>query len=113
MSLRVTYIGEEVAAAGFALAGARVRHAPIESRRVWSLLEAARAESDLVILNGAHAECVQDALHDLLLRHPLPPVFVLPPMGESSELSNAVVSRARRALGLVAVDEKQSQGGAS
>jgi vacuolar-type H+-ATPase subunit F/Vma7 len=100
MTLRVTYIGEDVSASGFALAGARVHRVPADPDRVRPLLEAARGDSDLVILNEAHALCVGDALHALLLREPVPPVLVLPAMDVRAGPPREVVRRARSVLGL-------------
>jgi len=100
MTLQVTYIGEDIAASGFALAGARVHRVPAEAERVWPLIEEARAGSDLIILSDAHANCVADPLRAALLREPVPPVLVLPPMDVAGKVSREAVRRARGVLGL-------------
>jgi vacuolar-type H+-ATPase subunit F/Vma7 len=111
MALSVTYIGEDVAASGFALAGVRVHRVAADAERVWPLFEEARAGSDLVILNRAHADCVADALRAALLHEPVPPVVVLPSMDMREQPSSEAVRRARRVLGLAAsesVDDEES-----
>ena len=55
-TLRATYIGEAVAASGFALVGVEPRVTPAEADAVWQLVCEARRNSDLVILNQAHAD---------------------------------------------------------
>lgn len=98
--LRVTYIGEPVAAMGFALAGAVTHLPPVEAEQVWSAFLAARNNSDLVLLNHAHARVIEDRLGTLLREQPVPPVLVLPSMDTDEPFTRELTRDARRLLGL-------------
>lgn len=100
MGLRVSYIGEALAAAGFALAGARVHVAGTDATMLQALLSRCRADSDLVIINQRHAELLGTHLEDELQREPLPPVLVVPAMETDESLRRDSLADARRVLGL-------------
>ena len=99
-TLRATYIGEAVAAGGFALVGVDARVTPEEADAVWQCVREARRNSDLVILNQAHADLVQARLQELISVEPTPPVVVVPSMNSSESARDRVIEPARRVLGL-------------
>ena len=99
-TLRATYIGEAVAAGGFALVGVEPRVTPAEADAVWREMRAARRNSDLVILDQAHAELVQARLQELIAAEPIPPVVVVPSMNTDELALDRVIGPARRVLGL-------------
>lgn len=98
--LRATYIGDEITASGFALVGVRSRITPAEPDVVWQALHEARAISDLVILDQAHADVIRSRLQELISGAPLPPVAVVPSMSDRQAAADSVVGAARRTLGL-------------
>jgi vacuolar-type H+-ATPase subunit F/Vma7 len=98
--MQVSYIGDAVAAAGFALTGARVHSPSPEPEAVWGLIMRERAISDLLIIDVDLAAVVAGRLRDALAEQPVPPVLVIPsPAGEAGYADSAMVA-ARRALGL-------------
>lgn len=99
-TLRATYIGEAVTANGFMLVGVRPRITPAEADAVWQALRAARRNSDLVILNQAHADVIRARLQELISAEPTPPVVVVPTMNTMEPALDHVVGPARRLLGL-------------
>jgi vacuolar-type H+-ATPase subunit F/Vma7 len=99
-TLRAIYIGEAVTAGGFALVGVRPRVVPAEADAVWQAMREARQNSDLVILNQAHAEVIQTRLQELISSEPTPPVIVVPDMDGKEFALDRVVGPARRVLGL-------------
>ena len=99
-TLRATYIGEAVAAAGFALVGVRTVVAPLEADALWRAIRAARKDSELVILNQAHADVVGKPLRDLIVAEPEPPIAVIASMDSTEPAVDRVVDPARRVLGL-------------
>ena len=98
--LRATYIGEAVAAGGFALVGVEPRVIPAEADAVWREMRAARRHSDLIIVNQAHAELVQARLQELISAESTPPVVVVPSMNTDEAAMDRVIGPARRVLGL-------------
>ncbi len=100
MSLVVSYIGEPVAAAGYALVGARVYTPPVDAEAVWDALSAARAQSHLVLINERHVKAVRERFDQLLLEEPIPPLAVVPGVDEDEPVGTAAVQTARRVLGL-------------
>lgn len=97
---RLAYIGNELTARAFALAGAHTLTPPVEATAVWEALGTARGQADLVVLNRAHAEIVRARLEALLLADPLPPVVSLPDFaGELPPVRDAT-TQARRLLGV-------------
>ena len=99
-ALRVTYIGEAITADGFALVGVQPRVTPAQADAVWQALREARRDSNLVILNQAHADVIQTRLQELISTEPTPPVVVVPTMASNELALDRVVAPARRVLGL-------------
>ena len=99
-TLRATYIGEAVTASGFALVGVQPRVTPAEADAVWQAMREARQNSDLVILNQAHANVIQARLQQLIASEPTPPVVVVPTMDDKELARDRVIKPARRVLGL-------------
>ena len=99
-TLRATYIGEAITAAGFALVGVLPRVTPTEADAVWQAMLEARLNSNLVILNQAHADVIQARLQELISTEPTPPVVVVPSMASKEPAQDRVVAPARRVLGL-------------
>jgi vacuolar-type H+-ATPase subunit F/Vma7 len=99
-SMRVCYIGDALAAAGFALAGARVYSPAAEPDAVWELVLRERAASDLVIVDEALAQGIAVRLEDLLADAPLPPILVMPSLAGDAPYADASMAAARGALGL-------------
>ena len=99
-TLRVTYIGDVVTASGFALVGVEPRVAPAEAGAVWQAMREARKNSDLVVLNQAHADVIQAGLQELISAEPTPPVVVVPSMASKELALDRVVGSARQVLGL-------------
>ncbi|MGI9304462.1 MAG: V-type ATP synthase subunit F [Gammaproteobacteria bacterium] len=99
-TLRAIYIGEAVTASGFALVGVQPRATPIEADAVWQAVRAARRNSDVIILNQAHANVIQERLQELISAEPIPPVIVVPTMDNKEPALDRVVGPARRVLGL-------------
>lgn len=99
-TLRATYIGEAVSASGFALVGVQPRVTPVEADAVWQAMHEARQNSDLVILNQAHADVIQARLQELISAEPTPPVVVVPTMTSKEPALDRAVGTARRVLGL-------------
>lgn len=99
-ALRATYIGEAVTADGFALVGVQPRVTPAEADAVWQAMLEARRDSNLVILNQAHADVIQARLQELISAEPTPPVVVVPTMASKELARDHVIEPARRVLGL-------------
>ena len=99
-TLRAIYIGEAVTASGFALVGVQPQVMPAEAEAVWQAMREARQNSDLVILNQAHADVIQTRLQELISSEPTPPVVVVPNMDGEEFALDRVVGPARRVLGL-------------
>lgn len=99
-TLRATYIGEAITAAGFALVGVRPRITPAEADAVWQAIGEARRNSDLVILNQAHADVIHSRLQELIYAESIPPLVVLPCMDKKESALDRVVGPARRTLGV-------------
>ncbi len=99
-TLRATYIGEAVTASGFALVGVQPRVTPVEADAVWQAMREVWRNSDLVILNQAHADVIQARLQELISSEPTPPVVVVPTMDGKELTQDRVVGTARRVLGL-------------
>jgi len=99
-TLRAIYIGEAITASGFALVGVQPRVTPAEADAVWQAMREARQNSDLVILNQAHADVIQTRLQELVSSEPTPPVVVVPTMDDKEFAQDRVVGPARRVLGL-------------
>ena len=99
-AMRLSYIGEPVTAAGFALIGANTHTPQPEASIVWPLVLKLRAHTDLLLLNRAHAESVASQLTQLLHKEPLPPVFILPGMNQEEQPVLETTKTARRILGL-------------
>ncbi len=78
---------------------------------VWPLVLEARAHSDLLLLNRAHAETVAPQLTQLLQEEPLPPVLVLPGMDREEQQESETIETARRILGLTNVANNQEAEG--
>lgn len=101
--MRLSYVGEPVTAAGFALIGTSTHTPPPEAEVVWPLVLKLRPHTDLLILNHAHAESVAPQLAQLLHEEPLPPVLVLPDMNQETQPVFQSLGVARRILGLTEV----------
>lgn len=102
--LRVTYIGEEIAAQGFRLLGARTLVAETDPGVVLDAISNARGDSDLVLLDQDLAELIAFELKELLLREPVPPVLIVPELAADQDFSSTALEQARRELGLGAQD---------
>jgi len=102
----VTYIGESVTAQGMRLIGIHTITPAADRDQIWKAVDMARRESDLVLLDEAPAQRVRDDLEALLVRHPLPPVLIIPDMSGDEDMSSATVEEARRVLG---IDENNGQ----
>jgi len=100
VTLRAIYIGEAVTANGFALVGVQPQVTPAEADAVWQAMREARQNSDLVILNQAHADVILARLQELISSEPTPPVVVVPTMDDKEFALDRVVGPARRVLGL-------------
>jgi vacuolar-type H+-ATPase subunit F/Vma7 len=100
--MRVAYIGDNTAASGFSLIGVRASTPEPEEHAVWSALQRARKDNDLVIINARHAACIRERLSRLLSESPVPPVLELPAMQDNEAMRWHAMDDARRVLGLVA-----------
>lgn len=98
--LRVTYIGEEIAAQGFRLLGVATLAPEATHREVLDALHGARDDADLVLLDQDMANMVHAELQELLVRHPVPPVLIIPGMAEDQEFAMPALEQARRELGI-------------
>lgn len=98
--LRVTYIGEEIAAQGFRLLGAETRAPEATHSGIMDAVHGARADADLVLLDQHLAEIVHSELHELLAQHPAPPILVVPGMARDQEFAMPALEQARRDLGI-------------
>ncbi len=99
-TLRATYIGDAITAGGFALVGVRSRITPAEAGAVWQAMREVRQNSDLVIINRAHADVIQARLQELIASEPIPPVVVVPTIDTDEPADDRVIEPARRVLGL-------------
>lgn len=91
------FIGDEVAAAGFRLAGADVRIAPPGAEA--ATLEAARASAPLVMVDAAVARRLPAEILRAAVRAPAPITVVVPDLqGEAA--SPDLAQRLRRQLGI-------------
>jgi vacuolar-type H+-ATPase subunit F/Vma7 len=91
---RVAYIGDEVSAAGYRLAGARV-HVPGRGEEL-SAIESARGEADLVLVGATCAARVGAPALAPLLRQEAPLLVVVPDAGPGEP---DIGARLRRQLG--------------
>lgn len=96
----VSYVGEGVAAAGYALAGARVYTPVPEPGATWDAVSQARTGSHLVLIDQRFARLIGERIDQLVLTAPSPPVMVVPGMQRDEALGGAAVQAACRALGL-------------
>jgi len=96
----VTYIGESVTAQGMRLIGVHTITPTSNRDEIWKAVDTARRKSDLVLLDEVPAQRVRYDLEALLLRHPLPPVLIIPDMRGDQIMSSATVEEARRVLGI-------------
>ena len=99
MGVRVVFLGEELPAAGFRLAGAAVR-TPGAGAEL-AALEAARAEADLVLVSARLAARIAPAALDPALAAPHPLALVVPEL-DGETLHPDPAERVRRLLGDVA-----------
>ena len=97
MSLPV-FIGDEVSACGYRLAGLRVR---VPDRdELARVLAAACEEAPLVLLSAAVARQIPDAQLESLLERFAPPVVVVPDVRGPGDIDD-VATRMRRQLGVL------------
>jgi vacuolar-type H+-ATPase subunit F/Vma7 len=98
MSTPLLYIGDEVTAAGFRLAGVPVRvpgrQAPAE------VLRRALDEADLILISAETAQRIPPAERDGLLSSISPAVVVLPDLRGTATMPD-VDTRVRRQLGVL------------
>jgi vacuolar-type H+-ATPase subunit F/Vma7 len=99
MAVRVAFIGEELPAAGYRLAGAAVR-TPGAGEEL-AALQAARAEADLVLVSARLAARIAPAALEAVLAAPQPLALVVPEL-DGEALHPDAAERARRLLGEVA-----------
>jgi vacuolar-type H+-ATPase subunit F/Vma7 len=100
MSLRVSYIGDALTSTGFTLVGVTPYVTAVESVAVWDAVLQAREQSDLVILNREHAQCVKTRLEALISRRPTPPMVIVPSIDSDHAIQEPVINAARRVLGI-------------
>ena len=100
MALRACYIGDPLTARGMALAGLRAETPAPDTGEVWTTLEKARAEADLVLIEESLARLVAVRLERLLGRDPLPPVLRIDGLDRAGEGVRRSVDEARRELGV-------------
>jgi vacuolar-type H+-ATPase subunit F/Vma7 len=91
------YLGDEVSAAGYRLAGARV-HTPLAGAEA-AALEWARLHSPLVLVSAAVATGIDDAVLREALAAPAPLVLVVPDLQGDAPLPD-LTARLRAQLGL-------------
>ena len=99
MGVRVVFLGEELPAAGYRLAGAAVR-SPGTGGEL-AALEAARAEADLILVSARLAASIAPAVLEAALAAPHPLAIVVPEL-DGETLHPDPAERARRLLGDVA-----------
>ncbi len=92
------FIGDEVSASGYRLAGLRVR-VP-EQRELTAVLAAACEEAPLVLLSAELARQLPDRQLESLLAGVTPPVVVVPDVRGRAELDD-LATRMRRQLGVL------------
>ncbi len=94
---RICFIGDEVTAAGYRLAGAETLTP--EPGQILSALDRALGASDLVLLSQACARLVPAARLERLLRSG-PPLVLLVPDAVGGPAPPALSARVRRTLGI-------------
>jgi len=92
------YIGDEVSASGYRLAGLRV-HIPAEDELA-AVLASACGDAPLVLLSSAVAQRLSGAELESLLAGVAPPVVVVPDV-RSPDDRDDVATRMRRQLGVL------------
>lgn len=100
--LRLSYIGEPIAAAGFAVIGARIHTPAIDDQDLWRLIHEARRESDLLLINYNHTLGIKQQLAMLLEKEPVPPILAVPAMHHHEDIVNVIENLARQMLGITA-----------
>ncbi len=98
--MRICYIGDALTSEGLRLVGATAQPLAVDADAVWNAIEDARDRSDLILLNQAHAQVVPHLLEKLLVRHPIPPILVVPSIDTDDGLHADGVDAARRVLGV-------------
>jgi vacuolar-type H+-ATPase subunit F/Vma7 len=99
-TMRVCYIGDAVAAAGFAIAGVRVHSPAAQPDVVWELIVREREANDLLIVDADIVAGIGDRLEALLTAQPVPPILVVPALVGDAPYVDTSMAAARRALGL-------------
>jgi vacuolar-type H+-ATPase subunit F/Vma7 len=99
MPLRVVYLGDELSAAGFALAGVTAQVPPPGEESAW--LHRAMREAKLVIVGQHCAASIPPAELETALASVSPMVMVLPEY-DGTAAPNDPASRIRRLLGVEA-----------
>lgn len=97
MSLPV-YIGDEIEAAGYRLAGLEV-HAP-DRKQLLALIRAACEQAPLVLIGAATARDIPPAELDRLLAQVTPPVIIVPDVRRRAGLPD-LATRLRGQLGVL------------
>jgi vacuolar-type H+-ATPase subunit F/Vma7 len=92
------YIGDEVTAAGFRLAGLRVRSP--EDDECEEVLEWACNEAPLILISAAMAQCLPQAKLNQCLARQQPPIVVVPDILERAEMPD-LANTLRRQLGVL------------
>jgi vacuolar-type H+-ATPase subunit F/Vma7 len=92
------FIGDEVSASGYRLAGLQVRIPAADN--LAAMLAAACEDAPLVLLSASFAQQLPDAQLESLLARVSPPVVVVPDVrGRAGQ--DDVVTRMRRQLGVI------------
>lgn len=92
------FIGDEVNAAGYRLAGVRVRTPNPDD--ILDVIKWASAQSSLVMLTPEYAAMLSDSDHDHFLSQESPPVVVVPDI-RASKHKDVLANRLRSQLGVL------------
>lgn len=98
--MRITYIGEEITAQGFALLGVDSLQPAASHAEVFAALQTARHGADLVLLDQGLASLLHSELQIFILQHPVPPILVVPSMTKKEDFHGTELKLARRELGI-------------
>jgi vacuolar-type H+-ATPase subunit F/Vma7 len=92
------FIGDEVNAAGYRLAGVRVRTPNPDD--ILDVIKWASSQSSLVMLTPEYAAMLSDSAHDHFLSQESPPVVVVPDI-RASKHKDELANRLRSQLGVL------------
>lgn len=95
--MRVHFLGDEVSAVGFRLAGAEIAMPPPDS--VWDQVEISRTQCDLLLMTARVASHLQEEQRQELMRSHQPLVLIIPDVREK-QMPDDVIEPIRRRLGI-------------